>query len=59
MVHCQLTVLTVVYVQITLLWRYFTLEITLGYKYEFKSILAISNSQASFDINLKSWAEIK
>ena len=34
-----------VYVQITLLWRDFTLEITLGYKYEFKSILAISNSQ--------------
>ena len=59
MVHCQLTVLTVVYVQITLLWRYFTLEITLGYKYELKSILAISNSQASFNINLKSWAEIK
>ena len=34
------------YVQITWLWRYFTLEITLGYKYEFISILAISNSQA-------------
>ena len=38
--------LTVVYVQITLLWRYFTLEITLGYKYEFKSISAIFHSQA-------------
>ena len=44
--HRAINTITVVYLQITLLWHYFTLEITLGYRYEFKSILAISNSQA-------------
>ena len=32
--------------KITLLRRYFTLQITLGYENDFKSISAISNSQA-------------
>ena len=41
--HVNQYTLTVVYEQITLLWRYFTLRITLGYKYEFKSISAISD----------------
>ena len=36
---------TLVYVQITLLWRHFTLEITLGSKKELHSFSAITNCQ--------------
>ena len=46
-------VLTVVYEQITLLWRHFILEITLGNKIESKSIPAISNRKTYFRAWLK------
>ena len=38
-------ILTLVYVHITLLWRYFTLEITLGSKKNYTVFSAITNCQ--------------
>ena len=51
---------TVVYVQITLLWRYFTLEITLGSKKNYTVFSAITNCQTQFDINIEPrWYEME
>ena len=52
-VALALTVLTLVYVQITLLWRYFTLEITLDSRWQFSSSFQLKSFQQWSAANLR------